>query len=125
MHSPHACTSTTLRAIGIVVCMLRSVLQIKDLPPRPVEYDGLLCLGGVPDGINEAAVKAKLLQFGVIESCAAPAGPIREYRVKFAEHEGALAADAFLAKAEPPKLGVCQYAFIAYRDYDPYNGRGW
>ena len=43
-----------------------------------------------------------------------------QYRVKFALHQAAKQA-----VTAAPKLGLCKYAFIAYRDYDPYNGRGW
>ena len=96
------------------------MLQIKELPPRPAEFDGLLCLGDVPAGMNEAALKAKLKRFGQIQYCEAPDGAIKQHRVKFAAHEAAQrAADA------APELGVCKYAFVAYRDYDPYDGRGW
>ena len=43
-----------------------------------------------------------------------------QHRVKFATHDAA--EQAVIAA---PKLGVCKYAFIAYRDYDPYDERGW
>ena len=52
------------------------------------------------------------------ESCSA--GTNAEYRVKFKVHR-----DAERAAAEAPKLGVCEYAFIAFRDYDAYDDRGW
>ena len=98
----------------------RSVLQIKELAPRPSEYEGLLCLGGLPADKDPATLQAALQRFGTIEYCAAPEGSILEYRVKFAAHEAAEQAEI-----EAPKLGMCKYAFIAYRDYDPYDGRGW
>ena len=98
----------------------RRVLQIKGLPSRPSEYDGLLCLEGVPADKDEATLRAALQQFGTIQSCAAPDGPVLEYLVRFAAHEAAEQA----AKAAK-QLGLCKYAFIAYRDYDPYDGRGW
>ena len=98
----------------------RRVLQIKELPPRPSEYDGLLCLGEVPAEVDEATLRAALQQFGTIQSCAAPAGPVLEYLVRFTAHEAAKQA----AK-EAQKRGLCKYAFIAYRDYDQYDDRGW
>jgi hypothetical protein len=98
----------------------RRVLQIKELPPRPSEYDGLLCLGEVPAEVDEATLRAALQRFGTIEYCAAPEGSIMQHRVKFATHDAA--EQAVIAA---PKLGVCKYAFIAYRDYDPYDERGW
>ena len=98
----------------------RRVLQIKGLPSRPSEYDGLLCLGGVPADKDEAALWAALQQFGTSEYCAAPEGSIMQHRVKFATHSA-----AEQAKIDAPNLGLCKYALIAYRDYDPYDGRGW
>ena len=98
----------------------RRVLQIKGLPSRPSEYDGLLCLGGVPADKDEATLRAALQRFGTIEYCAAPEGSIMQHRVKFATHSA-----AEQAKIDAPNLGVCKFAFIAYRDYDPYDERGW
>ena len=43
-----------------------------------------------------------------------------QHRVKFATHSA-----AEQAAIAAPKLGLCKYALIAYRDYDPYDGRGW
>ena len=98
----------------------RRVLQIKGLPSRPSEYDGLLCLGHVPAEVDEATLRAALQRFGTIEYCAAPEGSIMQHRVKFATHSA-----AEQAKIDAPNLGICKFAFIAYRDYDPYDGRGW
>ena len=104
-----------------------SVLQIKDIPTRPTKYDGLLCLGGVPKGINEAKIKEVLQRFGEIEVCIASEQSDSQYRVKFTEH-----AAAEQTVAEAPKVeGVYDYAFIAYnsRPYDDLDtggeGRGW
>jgi len=93
-----------------------------------VEYDGLLCLGDVPEEISEAEIKQKLQRFGEIESCTAPvhADGIMQHRVKFTAHGAAQQAEL-----EAPKLGVCRYAFIAYKDlpYDDLDlgggARGW
>ena len=98
----------------------RRVLQVKELAPRPSEYDGLLCLGGVPAQVDEAALRAALQRFGTIEYCAAPEGSITQHRVKFTTHDA-----AEQAKIEEKNLGVCKFAFIAYRDYDLYDERGW
>ena len=104
----------------------RRVLQIKGLPPRPSEYDGLLCLGGVPAEVDEAMLRAALQRFGPIESIVASEHSNKEYQVnstwycKFTAHEA-----AEQATIAAPNLGLCKYAFIAYRDYDPYDGRGW
>ena len=94
-----------------------TVLQIKEMPPRPAEYDGLLCIEGAQCESGEELI-VELQQFGVIESYSA--GTNAEYRVKFKVHR-----DAERAAAEAPKLGVCKKAFIAFRDYDAYDDRGW
>ena len=85
-----------------------------------MEYDGLLCLGGVPAKVGEAVLRAALQRFGSIESIVAPKGSNKEYQVKFTIHDA-----AEQAKIAAPNLGVCTYAFIAYRDYDRYDDRGW
>ena len=100
----------------------RRVLQIKGLPPRPSEYDGLLCLGGVPAEVDEAMLRAALQRFGPIETIVASEHSqvdLTRY-CKFTAHEA-----AEQATIAAPNLGLCKYAFIAYRDYDPYDGRGW
>ena len=43
-----------------------TVLQIKEIPPRPADLDGVLCLFGVADETDEAAVEAALGRFGTI-----------------------------------------------------------
>lgn len=96
------------------------VLQIKELPPRPAEYDGLLCLWGVPEDKDETMLKDTLQQFGAIESCVAPEGSVMQYRVKFEAHQAAEQAASAV-----PTLDMYKSAFIAYRDFDPYDGRGW
>ena len=104
-----------------------SVLQIKEIPPRPVEYDGLLCLGGVPKDTTETKIKDALQRFGTIEFCTAPKQSIMQYRVKFTLHT---AAEQVIAKA-PKMEGLYDYAFIAFnsRAYDDLDsggeGRGW
>ena len=104
-----------------------SVLQIKEIPPRPTEYNGLLCLGGVPIGTDEAKIKKLLKRFGKIKSCTPPGPSITVYRVKFRAH-----AAAERAADEAPKIkGLCDFAFLAYKSvpYDDVDvggeGRGW
>ena len=103
------------------------MLQIKDIPPRPPEYDGLLCLGGVPEGTTEAAIKQALRRFGEIEDCKAPERLISLYRVKFTTHAAAEQAVDQVLKVQ----GLCKFAFMAYnsRPYDDLEeegeGRGW
>ena len=102
------------------------MLQIKDIPPRPTEYDGLLCLGGVPAGIDEAEIKEALRPFGKIEYCMANKQS-NSYQVKFTVHAAAEQAVANAQKVD----GLYYYAYIAYnsRPYDDLDasgeGRGW
>ena len=65
------------------------MLQIKDIPRRPAEYDGLLCLGGIQEGTAEKTIAAALQQFGTIERCMPPEQSISLYRVKFKDHSAA------------------------------------
>ena len=103
------------------------MLQIKHIPPRPAGYDGLLCLGGVPVGTDEAKIREALERFGTIESCVANEESSSPYRVKFTVHT---AAEQVVAEA-PKVEGLYDYAFIGYnsRPYDDLDGsgggRGW
>ena len=104
-----------------------SVFQIKEIPARPAEYDGLLCLGGVPVGTDEANIKEALQRFGTIESCVANEQSTLPYWVKFTVH-----AAAEQAVVEAPKVeGLYDYAVMGYnsRPYDDLDaggeGRGW
>ena len=45
-----------------------TVLQIKEIPPRPNEFDGALCLFDPKAGVDEAAVRLALSRFGEIKS---------------------------------------------------------
>lgn len=108
--------------------VLGSVLQIKEIPPRPAEYDGLLCLGGVPSGTKEAEIKELFQKFGEVEHCTPPGQSIPVYRVKFRTH-----AAAKRALDEAPTMeGLYDNAFLAYKSvpYDDLDsgagkGRGW
>ena len=115
------------RALGVMMDLYASangttVLQIKEIPARPAEYDGLLCLGEVPEGLSEADLIARLQQFGEIESCTAPVHRqgVMQHRVKFRAHGAAQQA-----KVEAPKLELCKWASIAYDDFRAYEDRGW
>jgi hypothetical protein len=46
-----------------------TVLQLKELPLRPPEYDGKLCLFDVAPGVDGAAIKAALESHGDVISC--------------------------------------------------------
>ena len=103
------------------------MLQIKDIPRRPAEYDGLLCLGGIQKGTDEKTITAALQRFGEIEDCMPPDQLASLYRVKFKDH---LAAEE---ATKAPKGNGLKYdsAFLAYKSmpYDDIDsggeGRGW
>ena len=42
------------------------VLRLPEVPPRPAEYDGALCLFDLDAAADEAAVRAALRGFGTI-----------------------------------------------------------
>ena len=107
------------------------MLQIKEIPTRPSEFDGALCLFGVAEGVGEAAIRRKLRKFGVIKSYETGAGSTPAV-VRFSEHHSALAAK----QAASVLTGLCADADTLYneRSYDGRqkekgfeddNGRGW
>ena len=53
----------------MLICLLalRSVLQLKEVPPRPPEFDGKLCLGNLCRGVGEGAIRAALKTFDSTE----------------------------------------------------------
>jgi hypothetical protein len=53
------------------------VLQLKEIPQRPEEYDGMLCLFGVDNEIDGVAIREALAHFGKVESCELD-GPLRQ-----------------------------------------------
>ena len=122
-HFPSPYIFTTL-AMHIPLCT-SSVLQVKELPSRPLEYDGLLNLGDAPEDVSEAEVKERLQSFGEIEYCKAPEGTIVQYRVKFARHCDAEKAAAAAKEPASWTKGICKWAAIAYDNIREYGDRGW
>ena len=107
------------------------VLQILEIPPRPVEYDGALCLFGLVEGCSESAVRACLKSFGEIVSYEAGAGSTPTI-VRFSTHEAALACK----RAASRWSSLCAGIDTLYneRSYDGREGdqsreddkgRGW
>ena len=45
------------------------MLQLKEIPLRPAEYDGAAALFSLADGVDEATVRTALEPFGTIVSC--------------------------------------------------------
>ena len=96
-----------------------TVLQIKEIPPRPQEFDGALCLFGLKAGVDEAAVRQALsgdlsTEF---ESCDL-AFESTYGVVRFTTHEAALRAKAANTFSE-----LCGGVDTRYNERS-YDGRG-
>ena len=109
-----------------------TVLQIKEIPPRPAEFDGKLCLFGVAEGVGEVQVREALGAFGDIVSYEAGAGATPAI-VRFSKHDAAVCA---VKHAASELTGICDAVDTLYneRSYDGRtgeeglrddNGRGW
>ena len=106
-----------------------TVLQLKEIPARPAEFDGAVCLFDLATGKDEAAIRAQLQVFGEIASCDLKVNPVT---VRFATHAAALAAKhAGLPSSLCASIDM-QYNERSYdgrqndvsgRDDD--DGRGW
>ena len=97
-----------------------TVLQLTEIPPRPVEFDGTLCLFDLKVGVDENAILVALREFGSIASCKLSEWP--PATVRFTTHAAALAA----------KQAAARLSFIAggidtlynERSYDGREGEG-
>ena len=90
-----------------------AVLQLREIPQRPTEYDGWVCLFGVAAGSNETAVRAAFERFGGVKSVSLEP----DARVCFYTHESACAA-----KREGSLDGVCDGIDTEYNETS-YAGR--
>ena len=93
-----------------------TVLQIEEIPPRPAEFDGVVCLFKLSANVDENKVRAALVRFGTIESCDLSRTPPI---VRFASHLSAVKAKE--AGAWP---GLCEGLDTLYNE-TPYFSRGW
>ena len=93
-----------------------TVLQIEEIPPRPAEFDGVVCLFKLSANVDENMVRAALIRFGTIESCDLSHSPPI---VRFASHESAVAA-----KNAGSWPGLCEGLDTLYNE-TPYFSRGW
>jgi hypothetical protein len=103
-----------------------TVLQIKEIPPRPAEMDGWLCLFGVAWTVDmasvESAVGSTLRRFGEVVAVVdrrLPPLEREEIAVRFASHDAVLEA----VKAAPAS-DVWTGLGALYTDR-PYDHRGW
>ena len=121
------------RAIGVMGDLYASavgttVLQIKEVPPRPDEFDGVLCLYNLAEGVDEPKIRATLARYGAIEDCKLGGWP--SAIVRFSTHKAAVAAK----RAAP--LSICDGVDTLYNErsysgrrgeagFDDDDGRGW
>ena len=97
-----------------------TVLQIKEIPPRPQEFDGALCLFGLKAGVDEAAVRQALSGGDLsteFESCDL-AFESTYGVVRFTTHAAALRAKAANTFSE-----LCGGVDTQYNERS-YDGRG-
>ena len=108
-----------------------TVLQIKEIPERPAEFDGAICLFGLAQGVGESEICERLQAFGVIVSYEAGAGSTPAI-ARFSTHASAVAAK----RAASELVDLCAGIDTLYneRSYDGHrseqsldddNGRGW
>ena len=106
-----------------------TVLQVKEIPPRPARLDGALSLFGCLADVDATAIQAALGRFGTIVSC------VREgdgATVVFETHKAALAARRATDELTHLCAGIdTQYNERSYDgrtgegNYDDDRGRGW
>ena len=69
-----------------------TVLQLKEIPLRPKEYDGALCLFELVEGVDQAAIRKALEKFGEVIEVEIEVGGWPPATVRFTTHEAALSA---------------------------------
>jgi len=116
--------SQDLYASAIGTC----ILQLQEIPLRPKEYDGAICLWDLKEGVDESAIRMALQEFGAIASCELGVLVV----VRFDEHASAVAAKRATSRLTALCAGVdTLYNERSYggrkneEGLDDDNGRGW
>ena len=110
-----------------------TVLQLKEIPRRPPDFNGALGLFGLASSADEATIRGALSRFGKISSCdLKDAAQHGHAVVRFTTHEAALSAKRAGA---PATLCVAIDTLYNERSYngrrgddggrDDDDGRGW
>lgn len=68
------------------------VLQLKEIPQRPAEYDGVLCFFDLEGDIDEASIRDAVKTYGEIISVTVDAQSWPPATVRFSTHEAARSA---------------------------------
>ena len=130
------------RAIGVMGDLYASaigttVLQIKEIPERPDEFHGALCLFDLKKDVDESQIKKALEVFGTIQDKGIEIGGWPSAVVRFSTHEAAVAAKRAALDGNEKLLSICAGADTLYneRSYDGRHkdeagrdddeGRGW
>jgi hypothetical protein len=92
-----------------------TVLQIKEIPPRPAEYDGALALFGLKV-MDEKSIMQAFEEYGVVVSCEVGGHP--EAIVRFSTHAAALDAK----RAADSLIHICGGIDTLYNERS-YDGR--
>ena len=95
-----------------------TVLQLKDVPPRPAAFDGRVMLR-LADGVTADILKDALSPYGA-PKCELLSG-FEMTRVYFSDH---MLAERFLAAVSQIHVLEGTVAFLEYNDR-PYDERGW
>ena len=96
-----------------------TVLQLKEIPDRPDDYDGAVAIFGPKDDLNEPKIRAALETAGAIASVEKRAWP--PWVIYFASHADALVAIEWFAKT---KAELWDNLDTLYNER-PYDDRGW
>ena len=92
-----------------------TILQIQEVPPQPVETEGVLCVSKLKSGVNEQVIRQVLGAFGTIQHCHLNQEPAH---VVFIDHDNACRAAASNFNS------MCAWCHLWYNDR-PYLKRGW
>ena len=105
-----------------------TVLQIKDVPPRPAQYDGLVMLFGVPKDTTEDDLAADAAEFGEVIECeiSGDKGAVNfRLHSEAAEMVQQYALRRFFGKEKDKyKQIACHFAYDE-RPYEGADSRGW
>jgi hypothetical protein len=94
-----------------------TVLQIKEIPSRPSELEGAVCIFGVAEGTSESEIRERFERFGKVKSYEVGAGKTPSI-VYFDTHQAAIAA----VGSQSDFTAFCSNIGIQYNERS-YNGR--
>ena len=127
------------RAIGVMGDLYASaigttVLQIKEIPERPDEFHGALCLFDLKKDVDESQIKKALEVFGTIQDKGIEIGGWPSAVVRFSTHEGHTPSAQRLAATSCSAFAL-EWTLYNERSYDGRHkdeagrdddeGRGW